>query len=173
MNETIVEITAEQQARLEADGWIVTDVAGFLGMTPEESAVMEIRFALRHALKQRRADAGISQKALADRLGTKQPRVAAFESGRESATLDMLIQALFAVGVSPAEIGAIITQEGEKAGIGKAVLALTPAPEPPSPLTTISTNAIKTEVTQKARRGRPIGSQRSPEARTTKKRIAV
>jgi hypothetical protein len=51
--ETIA-MDAAKQARLEAAGFRVGMVAEFLGLTPEEEALVEVRVALARALKERR-----------------------------------------------------------------------------------------------------------------------
>jgi len=118
MEQTTNAMTAETEERLRAGGWQITNVTEFLGLTPEEAAIIEIKLVLTEELKVRRKAARMTQTALAERIGSSQPRVAAIESGRSAPTIDMLLQAVFAVGMPPAAVAAVIERESEKAGVG-------------------------------------------------------
>lgn len=95
---------AKKRKRLEAAGWSVGDAAGFLGLTPEESVLVEMRLALSRSLRERRLAAGLTQAALAKRLASSQSRVAKLEAGDASVSLELLIRALLAVGASRREV---------------------------------------------------------------------
>jgi DNA-binding XRE family transcriptional regulator len=118
MEEQIESMDAEERARLQAGGWQFTSVTELLGLTPEEAAIIEIKLALTNELKQRRKTAKMTQTALATRIGSSQSRIAAIEAGRQAPSLDLLLQAVFAVGASPSVVGAIIERESERAGVG-------------------------------------------------------
>jgi DNA-binding XRE family transcriptional regulator len=94
-----------KRKRLEAAGFAVGGPADFLRLAPEEAALVEMRLALSQALRRRRAAAGLTQTALARRLGSSQSRVAKMEAGDPSVSLDLLIRALLAVGASRREVG--------------------------------------------------------------------
>ena len=96
---------AKKRKRLEAAGFAVGSAADFLGLTAEEAALVEMRLALSRALRERRAEAGLTQAALARRIGSSQSRVAKMEAGDPSVSLDLLIRALLAVGASRREVG--------------------------------------------------------------------
>jgi DNA-binding XRE family transcriptional regulator len=102
-------MTPEEKTRLEKAGWKVSTVAEFLGLTPEEEIFIEIQLALTKRLKPCRLEHGITQRAVAKKLGSSQPRVAALERGDPKASLDLLVRALLAAGASQAEIGQIIS----------------------------------------------------------------
>jgi DNA-binding XRE family transcriptional regulator len=101
---------AKKRKRLEAAGFAVGSAADLLGLSAEETALVEIRFALSHALRTRRAAAGLTQGALAERLGSSQSRVAKMEAGDPSVSLDLLIRALLAAGASRRDVGRALVQ---------------------------------------------------------------
>lgn len=94
--------------RLEAAGWRFGTAQEFLGMTDEEAAYVEIRHQLSTSFRARRAQGGMTQMQLAQRIGSSQSRVAKMEKGDPSVSLDLLIQGLLNIGVTRQEIGAII-----------------------------------------------------------------
>jgi DNA-binding XRE family transcriptional regulator len=97
----------EKQQRLEAKGWKVGDAEDFLDLSPEESAIVEMRFALSRSLKERRK-AQMTQAELATKMSSSQPRMAMAENGDSSVSIELLIRAMLATGASPQEIGHII-----------------------------------------------------------------
>ena len=95
---------AKKRKRLEAGGWTVGDTAGFLKLTSEEAALVEMRLALSRSLRERRLAAGLTQTALAKQLGSSQSRVAKLEAGDPSVSLELLIRGLLAVGASRKDV---------------------------------------------------------------------
>ena len=55
----------EKRRRLKADGWQSGTVDEFLGLTPQESAFIEMRLSLSHYLKELRTKKQLTQQALA------------------------------------------------------------------------------------------------------------
>jgi ribosome-binding protein aMBF1 (putative translation factor) len=102
-------MSTQKRERLVDAGWTVGSTADFLGLSAEEAAVVEMRVALAAALKQRRVDLGLSQSALAEELGSSQSRVAKMESADPSVSLDLLVRALIASGVSRRALGRVIS----------------------------------------------------------------
>jgi predicted XRE-type DNA-binding protein len=98
------------KARLEAAGWRVGTAAEFLEMSPDEEALMEMRFALRKLLKVCREENHLSQKDLAERLGSKQPRVSKIEAADPTVSTDLLLRALVAAGATPGRIAQAIAE---------------------------------------------------------------
>lgn len=86
------------------------DAAGFLKLTREEAALVEMRLALSRTLRERRRAAGLTQTALAKQLGSSQSRVAKLEAGDASVSLELLIRALLAVGASRREVAKALTR---------------------------------------------------------------
>jgi DNA-binding XRE family transcriptional regulator len=96
-----------KQEKLEADGWKIGTVADFLELTPEESALIEIKLALSHHLRVRR-EKQMTQAELAKKIQSSQPRIAKAEGGDQSVSLDLLMRAMLATGATPKEIGKVI-----------------------------------------------------------------
>lgn len=96
---------AKKRKRLESAGFTVGSATDFLGLSAEESALVDMRLALSRALRERRGEAGLTQTALARRIGSSQSRVAKMEAGDPSVSLDLLIRALLAVGASRRDVG--------------------------------------------------------------------
>lgn len=97
-----------KRKRLEAAGWQTGSAADFLGLSYEESLYIELRIRLSDALRVRRQAAKLSQKRLADAIGSSQSRVAKMEASDPSVALDLLIRSLLALGVSLREMGRIM-----------------------------------------------------------------
>lgn len=100
---------AEKRARLEAAGFKVGTVEEFLGLSPEESALIEVRLALSTALRRRRQTLHLAQSTLAKRLQSSQSRVAKMEAGDPSVSIDLLLRALLATGATREEVGQVIS----------------------------------------------------------------
>ncbi len=83
---------------LEADGWSVGDAQDFLGLSDEETRLIDLRVNLGRIIRRRRLACGMTQEALASRLKTGQARVAKMELGLPGVSLDRMFRALFALG---------------------------------------------------------------------------
>jgi DNA-binding XRE family transcriptional regulator len=95
---------AARKKRLEAAGWKIGTAEGFLGLSPEEARIVEMKLALGDSLRRHRIRRHWTQLDLAKRLGSSQSRVAKLETGALGVTLDLLFRALFVAGVSTDEI---------------------------------------------------------------------
>src|SRR5437867_1433744 len=104
-----------KKKRLTSAGWKVGSAGGFLGLTPEESELVELKLALGQALKRYRARRRLTQEALAIKLGSSQSRVAKLESGYRGVTLDLLVRALFATGATTNDIAREIRSKKHRA----------------------------------------------------------
>ncbi|KOR37961.1 MULTISPECIES: helix-turn-helix domain-containing protein [Planktothricoides] len=100
-----------KRQHLEKKGWKVGTVSEFLDLTPEETALVEIKLALSRYLKERRQQA-MTQTELAEKLHSSQPRIANAENGDASVSIELLIRAILATGATPQEIGQAIAQVG-------------------------------------------------------------
>lgn len=100
-----------RRKQLEAAGYRITDTQEFLGLSDEEMAYIDMRVAIRKALRARREAEGITQKDLATRMGSSQSRVAKMEAGDPSVSLDLLIRALLATGATVLDIADAIAPE--------------------------------------------------------------
>jgi predicted XRE-type DNA-binding protein len=97
-----------KRKRLEAAGWRIGSVDEFLKLTPEESAIVEIKFVLAKELYERRKKKRISQSVLAKRIGTTQPRIALAEKAHESISLDYIVRSLLSVGATRKDIAVAV-----------------------------------------------------------------
>ena len=95
---------AAHKKGLERAGWRVGTAAEFLDLSREEAELVEMKLALSDVLKRRRLKRGLTQAALARKLGSSQSRVAKLESGVRGVTLDLLVRALLAAGATTDEI---------------------------------------------------------------------
>ena len=100
-----------KKERLEARGWKVGTVSEFLELTPEENALVGIKLALSRGLKARRQKV-MTQVELAKKIHLSQPRVAKAENGDASVSIELLIRAMLATGVTLQEIGKVIAEVG-------------------------------------------------------------
>ena len=73
--------------RLERAGWKVGAAEEFLGLSREESELIEVKLALGRLLRRSREKQLLTQAALAARLGSSQSRVAKIEAGDPSASM--------------------------------------------------------------------------------------
>ncbi len=105
-----------KQKRLERAGWRVGSAWEFVELTEAEAAVLEMKAALGAGLRTWRQRAGLSQKALADRVLSSQSRVAKMEAGDPAVTLDLLVQAALAAGARRSEVAKAIGSRRRLAG---------------------------------------------------------
>lgn len=101
---------AKKRKRLEKAGWRVGSAADFLGLSEEETALVEMRLALSQSLKERRLASGFTQSTLAKQLGSSQSRVAKLEAADPSVSLELLIRALLAVGASRKDVATALAR---------------------------------------------------------------
>lgn len=95
----------EKKKNLMAAGWRIGSADEFLGLSTEESALVNMRLSLAKTLKGRRTRLGLSQIELARRLGSSQSRVAKMEAAERNVSLDLLVRAMLATGAKPKEVG--------------------------------------------------------------------
>ena len=98
-----------KRKRLAAAGWRVGTAQEFLGLSPDEAAFVEVKLTLSARVRDERARLGLTQKALAKRLGSSQSRVAKLEAGDPTVSLDLLARALIALGTRPRQIARMVT----------------------------------------------------------------
>ena len=87
-------------------GWTEGSVEELLALTPEESAIVEMRVRLSESVRERRRAKGLTQRELARRIGSTQPRIAKLEQA--GASIEMLMRALLALGASRKEIARLL-----------------------------------------------------------------
>ena len=96
---------ARKAARLESAGWKTVTVQGFLGLSDDDMAIIEVKVALAKRLRAQRMRAGLSQVEVAKIVRSSQPRVAKMEAADKTVSIDLLVKALVKTGVSVQEIG--------------------------------------------------------------------
>lgn len=99
-----------KQKRLEARGWRMGTTSDFLGLSEEETALVEMKLRLSQALRVRREAHGLSQVALAKRLQSSQSRVAKMEAADHTVSLDLLLRGLVALGATPRDIARVLAR---------------------------------------------------------------
>ena len=87
-----------KQKRLEGAGWRVGTVDQFLGLSQQESALVEVKLRLARRLRALRAQRGLSQAAVAKLMRSSQSRVAKMETGDATVSIDLLVRSLRAIG---------------------------------------------------------------------------
>ena len=101
-------MNAGKMKRIKAAGYKVTTADEWLGLTPEESQLVDIRLALAEQLEEVRKEKGISQAQLAARMGTKQSGIARMVNRPETSSMDNLVKGLIALGVPISKIAACL-----------------------------------------------------------------
>ncbi len=99
---------AAKKNRLERAGWVVSDAAQFLKLSAQEQRFVEVKLALATGVRQLRERRGLTQAALAKRLGSSQSRVAKMESADTSVSLDLMMRSLLSIGATAGEIAKLI-----------------------------------------------------------------
>ena len=102
---------AEKKRQLERAGWAVGDAGDFLGLSAEERRFVDAKLALADGLRRRRERLGLTQSAMALRLGSSQSRVAKMEIAHRTVSTDLLLKSLFRLGASPADVARLLTMK--------------------------------------------------------------
>lgn len=97
--------------RLKQAGWTVGTSAEFLGLTREEAALIEMKLALAHCLREHRDAQNLTQEQLAKTLGSSQSRVAKMEAADSSVSMELLVRSLLMLGATRAEVGRVIARD--------------------------------------------------------------
>lgn len=99
-----------KRKRLESAGWRVGSAADFLGLSPAESAILELKLMLVDELKRRRRSERLTQTEVAKRLRSSQSRVAKMEAGDASVSLDLLVRSVLELGASRRDLARLLGQ---------------------------------------------------------------
>jgi len=81
------------------NGWVEGSVREFLGLSKADVEYIETRRALSRRLKEMRMQQHLTQLEVAARLQTSQSRVAKMEKADPTVSADLLLQALFRLGL--------------------------------------------------------------------------
>ena len=98
-----------KEKKLKDAGWKIGSTNEFLGLTPEESAYIEMKLALCNSLKEKRIKRRISQVAFAKKIASSQSRVAKMEAGDPSVSIDLIMKSLLTLGISKKELAQVIS----------------------------------------------------------------
>jgi len=100
---------AWKKAALEANGYRIAEIDEFLGLTPEELRMVEMRVLLARLVKRRREAGKMSQGDLADLINSTQASISKIESAAPGVTLDLVFRSLFALGGDIADVARAAT----------------------------------------------------------------
>lgn len=98
----------KKRENLEKKGWKVGSTDDFLGLTPEESAYIDLKLSLGENLRKLRKEQHITQTQLARLVHSSQSRVAKMEVGDPTVSLDLIIRSLLALGASNKQLASAI-----------------------------------------------------------------
>ena len=87
-----------KRKHLESAGWKIGTVKGFLDLSSEESAYIELKLQLAKNLQKRRIEKRLTQIEVARMLNSSQSRVAKMEAGDPTVSVDLLIRSLLTLG---------------------------------------------------------------------------
>jgi DNA-binding XRE family transcriptional regulator len=94
----------KKRSALEAAGFRIGDAEDFLGLTPAERRLVELRITLSHAVRRLREKHKLTQQQLAAKLRSSQSRVAKIEGAAADVSLDLLFRGLFTLGGGLADL---------------------------------------------------------------------
>ena len=86
------------------NGWVEGSVQDFLELSDADVEYIETRRALSRMLRDLRAKRRLTQVELASKLNTSQSRIAKMEKADPTVSADLLLQALFRLGVKRKEL---------------------------------------------------------------------
>jgi DNA-binding transcriptional regulator YiaG len=95
-------------SKLRQTGWKIGSTQDFLGLSDEESALIEMKLELAQTIRKRREAQKLTQFEFAKQLGSSQSRVAKMEASDASVSLELLVQALLKLGATRQEVGRVI-----------------------------------------------------------------
>jgi hypothetical protein len=109
-----------KRKHLEAAGWAVGSADEFVGLSPVESLIVDLRIALGQALKERRAKLHISQTKLAGLIKSSQSRVAKMEAADPEVSFELLLRGFLATGATRRDVAIVLGQprrRGQRLGV--------------------------------------------------------
>lgn len=97
-----------KKKKLATKGWKAGDAREFLGLSPLEDLMVDLRIALADALRSRRERERMTQAQVARAVGSSQSRVAKMEAADGAVSLDLLVRTLISLGASRKELARIV-----------------------------------------------------------------
>ncbi len=92
---------------LKKHGWKTGSAAELLGLSPQETAYVELKISLSRYLAKKRNEKHLTQEQLAGKMHSSQSRIAKMENQDDSVSLDLLVRSLIALGTSRKEMADI------------------------------------------------------------------
>jgi predicted XRE-type DNA-binding protein len=108
---SMIRMDSTKKRRLQRKGWKVGGVDEFLGLTPDESAYIELKIALSRSVRTHRHRQNLTQTQTARLLNSSQSRVAKIESGDPSVSVDLLVRSLIALGATRKDVARAIASD--------------------------------------------------------------
>lgn len=96
--------------RLQKQGWTEGSAGDFLDLTPEEATYVEIRLRLADLARELRRASRLTQRQVADRLGSSQSRIAKLEAADPSVSLDLMVRSILSLGGGKREIARSVAE---------------------------------------------------------------
>jgi DNA-binding XRE family transcriptional regulator len=103
------------RTHFHAKGYWTGDAEDFLGLTPQERQMVELRLMMCRLVRGLRERHGLTQQELARRMKSSQSRVAKIEAAEADVSLDLLFRALFAAGGHLADVVATARERSKQA----------------------------------------------------------
>jgi DNA-binding XRE family transcriptional regulator len=103
-----------RRQRLDDAGWTIGSAADFLELSEDEAAFVDLKLALSEELRARRERQGLTQVALAKKLGSSQSRVAKMEASDPGVSVDLIIRGLLATGATRSQIADAIAPQAAR-----------------------------------------------------------
>lgn len=99
---------AAKKRALEKKGYTVGSVEQFLGLSKEESQIIEMKLALAKGIANYRKRKKLTQIQLAGIIGSSQSRIAKIEKGDPSVSLDLMVKTLLSMGAKRKTLAKLI-----------------------------------------------------------------
>ena len=94
--------------KLRMLGYRVTSTQEFLGLSDDEMALIDLKISLIQKLKETRSRKKITQQQLARLIHSSQSRIAKMGAGDPHVSLDLIVKALVASGMTRAALAAAL-----------------------------------------------------------------
>jgi len=104
-----------KRKRLEGAGWKAGSTEEFLGLSPAEAALVELRLRFSDELRQRRRQLGMSQAKFAKSLQSSQSRVAKMEANDATVSIDLMVRSLIGSGLTLQDLSDVLEEKDEAA----------------------------------------------------------
>lgn len=88
-----------RKLQIEKAGGRITTVKEFLNLSEADAALIETKLAMIKRVRTLREEKHVTQVELAKRMGTSQSRVAKIEAGDPNVSMDLILRAMFSLGV--------------------------------------------------------------------------